>query len=51
LVCWQFNEKYRVCDFRISQVLGGIKEVIAKNQLTVKVTWMDRQKNLAGKLN
>jgi len=51
LVCWQFNGKYRVRDFRISQLLGGIKEVIAKNQLTVKVNWMDRQKNLAGKLN
>jgi ribonuclease HI len=50
LVCGQFNGQYRVRDAKMSRLLDAVKQVIANKQLTVKVVWIPRQENLAGKL-
>ena len=50
LVYSQFNGLHRVCGAKMSRLLGAVKDVIAKNRLTVNVIWKPRQENLAGKL-
>src|SRR5262249_23866240 len=39
LICSQFEGRYRVLDPKLARLLAGVRELIAKKQLTVKLTW------------
>lgn len=49
-VCSQFSGRYRVRDARMSRLLDEVRALIDQKRLTVKVTWIPRQQNLAGRL-
>jgi len=50
LICSQFAGDYRVKDAALQELLSEIQALILKNQLKVKLQWVPRSRNLAGKL-
>lgn len=50
LVCCQFSGKWRVLDPKLDGLLSSIRELIKTKGLTVRLTWVPRRDNLAGKL-
>jgi len=50
LICSQYAGDYRVKDSALQELLSEIQALILKNQLKVKLQWVPRSRNLAGKL-
>ena len=50
LICCQFNGQYKVTNSKLAALLAEIRELIINQDLTVEVSWVPRQQNLAGKL-
>lgn len=50
VVCAQLNGQYKVRDPKLASLLGTVKEVIQRKNLTVRFVWIPRAENLAGKL-
>jgi ribonuclease HI len=50
LICSQFAGDYRVKDAALQELLSEIQALILNNQLKVKLQWVPRNRNLAGKL-
>jgi ribonuclease HI len=50
LICTQFEGRCRVFDPKLARRLAEVQELIAKKQLTIKLTWIPRQQNLAHNL-
>lgn len=50
IVCEQFNGRYKVRDFALSELLQNVKNLILEKQLTVIVKWISRDSNYADKL-
>jgi ribonuclease HI len=50
LICSQFAGDYRVKDPALQELLSEIQALILSKKLTVKLQWVPRSRNLAGKL-
>ena len=50
LICSQFAGDYRVKDSALQELLSAIEALILSNHLKVKLQWVPRSRNLAGKL-
>jgi ribonuclease HI len=50
LVCCQFNGKWRVSNPSLSELLSTIRDLVKSKGLRVKLTWIPRRENLAGKM-
>jgi ribonuclease HI len=50
LICSQFAGDYRVKDSALQELLSAIEALILSNHLKVKLQWVPRGRNLAGKL-
>ncbi len=50
LICSQFNGYYRVKDYALQGLLSEILALILNKQLKLKLQWVPRSQNLAGKL-
>ena len=50
LICSQFAGDYRVKDAALQELLTEILALILRKQLKVKLQWVPRSRNLAGKL-
>src|SRR6266849_8308554 len=50
LICSQFTGNYRVKDYALQELLSEILALILHKQLKVKLQWVPRSRNLAGKL-
>ena len=50
LICSQFAGNYRVKDYALQELLSEILALILNKQLKVKLQWVPRSRNLAGKL-
>jgi ribonuclease HI len=50
LICSQFAGNYRVKDYALQQLLSEILALILNKRLKVKLQWVPRNRNLAGKL-
>jgi ribonuclease HI len=50
LICSQFAGTYRVKDFALKGLLSEVLALILNKQLKVKLQWVPRSGNLAGKL-
>jgi ribonuclease HI len=50
LICSQFVGDYRVKDAALQELLSEILALILHKQLKVKLQWVPRSRNLAGKL-
>ena len=50
LICSQFAGDYRVKDPALQELLSAIEALILGNHLKVKLQWVPRSRNLAGKL-
>jgi ribonuclease HI len=50
LVCSQFAGQYRVKDGALQKLLADVIALISTKRLTVTLTWVPRNQNLAGKL-
>ena len=50
LICSQFAGDYRVKEAALQELLSEIQTLILNNQLKVKLQWVPRSRNLAGKL-
>jgi ribonuclease HI len=50
LICSQFAGKYRVKDHALHELLSEVLALIMNKQLKVKLQWVPRSRNLAGKL-
>ncbi len=50
LVCCQFDSKWKVSSPSLAVLLSKIRELITIKALTVKLTWIPRRDNLAGKM-
>jgi ribonuclease HI len=50
VVCFQFNGEYKVKDPKLVELLLKAQQIIKEKQLKIAVSWVPREKNLAGKL-
>src|SRR5216684_2402684 len=50
LICSQFTGNYRVKDYTLQELLTEVLALILNKQLKVKLQWVPRSRNLAGKL-
>jgi ribonuclease HI len=50
LVVCQFNGKWRVLDPALTALLAKIRDLVSSKALTVRLTWISRRNNLAGKM-
>jgi ribonuclease HI len=50
LICSQFAGNYRVKDYALQALLSEVLALILNRQLKVKLQWVPRSRNLAGKL-
>ncbi|MGA9808259.1 MAG: RNase H family protein [Candidatus Sulfotelmatobacter sp.] len=50
LLCSQFEGNYRVKDYALQELLSEVRALILNKQLKVKLQWVPRSRNLAGKL-
>ncbi len=46
----QLNREYRIRDLKLAKLAGQIKTVAHKKNLGLKVSWISRKQNLAGRL-
>lgn len=46
----QLNGEYRIRDVKLAKLAGQIKTVAHKKRLSLKLSWIPRKENLAGKL-
>ncbi len=46
----QLNGKYRIRDVKLAKLAGQIKTIAHKKRLDLKVSWIPRKENLAGRL-
>jgi ribonuclease HI len=50
LVCRQFSGQYAVREPRLADLLEWARRIISEKNLRVKLEWIPREKNLAGRL-
>lgn len=50
LLCYQFRGEYRARDPELADLLEQIRSLIQTKRLRVRLQWVPRSKNLAGKL-
>jgi ribonuclease HI len=50
LICYQFEGSYKVRDPKLKKLLTRVYETIKQRQVKVTLSWVRRERNLAGKL-
>jgi ribonuclease HI len=50
LVCCQFSGQWRVSNPMLSNLLCKLRTLAARKQVCIKLTWIPRRENLAGKM-